>query len=375
MDRRRWILDNSKGLCLDVGSADGAIYRGSGLEVVYLDVNLYRYPYFVQGDAEHLPFRDGCFDTVTLAEILEHLPNPVNALREAKRVSRDRVLITVPNEYLWSSDKHPFIGLEERLKLEGCRDKWEFFERAYPNAVKPCLRYAEKCSGMFGHIRYYDKDKLKNDIEEAGLTATITDLFYDGWSFLCAYASIKKPMLKLNLGSYVVMLPPPWINIDVIDLTNYAKARGYLFMCHDVTKGLPFRDGTVSAINLSHLLEHLTYQEGESLLKECYRVLQKGGALRVSLPDTKLLAKKYLEGNLEDLKFLGPEVYSYRFPVQRFWHILSSGHRSAYDEELLRAVLREVGFILVEKPPKQLEGVVEVYPEVSLVVYAVKGGP
>jgi len=44
-----------------------------------------------------LPFRDRSFDTVVLFEVLEHV-NDVNAvLREAFRVARKNVLITVPN--------------------------------------------------------------------------------------------------------------------------------------------------------------------------------------------------------------------------------------------------------------------------------------
>jgi SAM-dependent methyltransferase len=44
-----------------------------------------------------LPFADGSFDTVLLFEVVEHLENPAPVLREARRVARKNVLITVPH--------------------------------------------------------------------------------------------------------------------------------------------------------------------------------------------------------------------------------------------------------------------------------------
>ena len=44
-----------------------------------------------------LPFRDGSFDTVLIFEVLEHVADVDKVLREAFRVARKNVLITVPN--------------------------------------------------------------------------------------------------------------------------------------------------------------------------------------------------------------------------------------------------------------------------------------
>jgi ubiquinone/menaquinone biosynthesis C-methylase UbiE len=51
--------------------------------------------YVMKGD--HLEFPDNSFDTVLLFEVLEHLANPYNVLKEAKRVAKQNILITVPN--------------------------------------------------------------------------------------------------------------------------------------------------------------------------------------------------------------------------------------------------------------------------------------
>jgi SAM-dependent methyltransferase len=53
----------------------------------------------VRCSAYDLPFRAMSFDTVVLGEVLEHLEMPVAALKEASRVCRRRMIITVPNDY------------------------------------------------------------------------------------------------------------------------------------------------------------------------------------------------------------------------------------------------------------------------------------
>jgi SAM-dependent methyltransferase len=48
-------------------------------------------------DGERLPLADRSVDTVILIEVLEHLEDPAALLREAGRVARAGVLVTVPN--------------------------------------------------------------------------------------------------------------------------------------------------------------------------------------------------------------------------------------------------------------------------------------
>lgn len=54
------------------------------------------------GRAEDLPFDDDEFDLVTLINTLEFLDNPLQALREAGRVARRKVLVGVLNGLSWN---------------------------------------------------------------------------------------------------------------------------------------------------------------------------------------------------------------------------------------------------------------------------------
>jgi len=61
------------------------------------------------GEANRLEFDDNSFDIVTLITVLEFLPDPAGALKEAVRVSREKVYIGVLN-------KTSVLGLARRVK-------------------------------------------------------------------------------------------------------------------------------------------------------------------------------------------------------------------------------------------------------------------
>lgn len=62
---------------------------------------------FQQGDIFHLPFGNGCFDHVFVCFVLEHLPNPVEALLCLRRVLRPGGTITVIEGDHGSAYFHP----------------------------------------------------------------------------------------------------------------------------------------------------------------------------------------------------------------------------------------------------------------------------
>jgi len=50
----------------------------------------------IRCDAEHLPFKDASIDNVLFFEIFEHLPNPIEGLKELHRVSGRSVILSIP---------------------------------------------------------------------------------------------------------------------------------------------------------------------------------------------------------------------------------------------------------------------------------------
>jgi 2-polyprenyl-3-methyl-5-hydroxy-6-metoxy-1,4-benzoquinol methylase len=106
--RRKEIIKRSIGdSVLEIGCADGGIISSLanlGLHAVGVDLAT-PFLYSAQKPAEYicadgfsLPLADKSFDTVILAEILEHIDNPLKVLLEAVRVCRERIVITVPTD-------------------------------------------------------------------------------------------------------------------------------------------------------------------------------------------------------------------------------------------------------------------------------------
>jgi SAM-dependent methyltransferase len=91
---------------LDVGCGDGELARhlpkGAWIGLDSSPVMLARAPKpHLLGDATELPFADSSFGSIALLYVLYHLPEPVGALAEARRVLRSGGLVAVaaPSRY------------------------------------------------------------------------------------------------------------------------------------------------------------------------------------------------------------------------------------------------------------------------------------
>jgi len=96
-----------RGRVLDIGGHDGALLdrftRGDFYVVDLVDAPLKRARekgYNARkADMHSLPFEGDFFDTVIMVNVLEHSPDPLRAMREAKRILKKggRAVIDVPN--------------------------------------------------------------------------------------------------------------------------------------------------------------------------------------------------------------------------------------------------------------------------------------
>ena len=59
---------------------------------------------FIRAFAESIPLPDKSVDTCIYGDILEHVNDVDLVLKEGKRLTRDRIIITVPNEFKWKQD-------------------------------------------------------------------------------------------------------------------------------------------------------------------------------------------------------------------------------------------------------------------------------
>jgi len=167
------------------------------------------------------------------------------------------------------------------------------------------------------------------------------------------YQSMRGVRLNIGCGDRPT---EGWVNFDLISRPKVDY--------WDCRKGLPFRDGAVSAIFTEHVVEHLEYgDEVEKFLRECLRCLGPSGVLRIVVPDAGVYLKLYCTGAWNEIMTRRPLIQEgdhYRdfwlgqhyFTKMEFINALfrqNGEHRYAYDAETLIRLLEQVGFATVRQ--------------------------
>lgn len=124
-----------------------------------------------------------------------------------------------------------------------------------------------------------------------------------------------------------------------------------IFVNHDLTSGLPLPEGSCQYIYSSHFFEHLEYQQGLSLMRDCYQALQKDGTFRIVLPEFGADFEAYLNNDTKYFELLdsavAPAVESAHRSIVDYLNycVYQFGeHKYIYDREKLERVLLDIGF-------------------------------
>ena len=157
-----------------------------------------------------------------------------------------------------------------------------------------------------------------------------------------AYLAKASPK-KLQVGAGNINLPG-WLNTDL------EPRAGQIYL--DAAATFPFRDGSFKYVYAEQLIEHLTFEQGQTFLKESFRVLEPGGKLRLATPNLLQIVKLFDPNKTEfQKKFMAyqirvnkvstlptPEAANLNLFV-RAW-----GHQFLYDPQSLHAALTAAGF-------------------------------
>jgi predicted SAM-dependent methyltransferase len=115
---------------------------------------------------------------------------------------------------------------------------------------------------------------------------------------------------------------------------------------------MPFKRNTVDIIYASHVLEHVPWSKTQFALRDALRVLKRGGALEVWVPDFEVIVKAYLERKRPDTwKKLNPtddpmiwvngRIFAYGAPEN--WH------KAVFDYRSLTDAFEQAGFTNVRR--------------------------
>jgi predicted SAM-dependent methyltransferase len=147
-----------------------------------------------------------------------------------------------------------------------------------------------------------------------------------------ARIAVTGSALKLHLGCGQHYLDG-WLNVDLVG------ARADLVW--DIRHELPFDPATAGAVFLEHVLEHMTYADGFTVLRNARAVLEPGGVLRIGVPDAGRYARMYAADPGElllNMEGRPTAICALREVFQEH------GHVSAWDGETLCLFATEAGF-------------------------------
>lgn len=150
-------------------------------------------------------------------------------------------------------------------------------------------------------------------------------------------ASREEP-LRLDIGSGGRHGKNGWITVDTVNGCD---------LYWDLREGIPFPDDSVASIYSSHLFEHLTYHDGQALMRECYRVLEPGGEFSIAVPDARIYVEGYL--GIRDIpqEFFGwTPAFNGTTPIDALNYVAYMGgeHKYLFDQENLVHRLASAGF-------------------------------
>lgn len=201
-------------------------------------------------------------------------------------------------------------------------------------------------------------------------------------------AILGKTNLRLNLGCGR-NIKPGWVNVDLEERENK------LDLVCDLSKEFPFEINSCSNIYSEHFIEHLEWLDGRLLIDKCFKSLQGGGKFRIVFPDFEKIFRAYvnrdddflnnmskglddddyqyykkvyehpeevrrerlenpppawqLSNNEEDRKKVCLRIRKHKYQIEIVdWAVHQFGeHKTLYDAESMKGLLKEVGFSTV----------------------------
>jgi SAM-dependent methyltransferase len=159
-------LDGLRGV--EIGAAAPQSYNLDTINVDRADTDFYRRaqeravgwaaPVDVVAEGDELPFEDGSFDFLLASHVIEHMPDPIRALREWVRVSSKYVFLVVPHRDRTFDHERPLTPVSELVERfeSGFRDDED---RHW--SVWTCETFLELCRAVdLAVLEYQDPDDM-----------------------------------------------------------------------------------------------------------------------------------------------------------------------------------------------------------------------
>jgi len=149
---------------------------------------------------------------------------------------------------------------------------------------------------------------------------------------------------KLQIGANVCLLPG-WLNTDL-----YPQSPGSMTL--DATKPFPFNSASFDYVFSEHQMEHISYDDALTMLRECHRILRPGGKIRIAVPSVDRLIELFGPSRTDQqdryIAYRTKMCYPNTGNPSPCFAINASfmnwGHKFLYDRETLYEILHSIGF-------------------------------
>lgn len=142
-----------------------------------------------------------------------------------------------------------------------------------------------------------------------------------------------------------------WLNTDARPSVGEVRL--------DASEPFPLPDESVHYVYSEHFVEHLTFEAGMTMLRESFRVLARGGKMRIATPSLARVVAVLLDppppGTTE---YVAEKARWHGYPTTADpacflvnHQMRAFGHQFLYTPRLLRARLEEAGFTDVREYP------------------------
>lgn len=144
-------------------------------------------------------------------------------------------------------------------------------------------------------------------------------------------------VIKLDLGG----ADPGKDGWKSLDLTDQCD------LYWDLRLGIPFPNASVDQIYSSHLFEHLTFREGQALMRESIRVLKPGGSFSICVPNARIYIEGYLGLRQIPEDFFGwTPAFNQTTAIDAINYVayMDGEHKYMFDQDNLVGVVETAGF-------------------------------
>jgi predicted SAM-dependent methyltransferase len=157
--------------------------------------------------------------------------------------------------------------------------------------------------------------------------------------------SHKVAKLHIGCGHHPI---DGWLN------TDRDRYRGAMRLNAD--KKFPFADGIFDYLYSEHMIEHVSFGGGRTMLSECFRVIKSGGGIRIATPDLRFLISLYKNDDPLTRRYV--DWAARQFLDQEMPHSVTSvinnfvrawGNTFIYDLETLHQAMEVAGLVKVKQ--------------------------